>query len=269
MTPRNAGPLSCVASRSGGAPAGNAHADRLADGERCPTSRASLISLGTGSAIVPVQFVITMLLLRSSGGRARRRPRVGRRHAVRGAWRRASCSVSCLRAGEGGQLRRGRTRHRAVSCSCWCIAPPVLCRAPRNICSTHPDEDALPPKWMAMVDGVSPVKAFPLGVGAGGGRRQVLGLHPRAPSRPSGTAGLGPSRLRRRLPALRRAGASRCILVDPRASPSPYRLAPAATLDRIAGLPRAVQPADPGHRAGGWFSAPGSWSRRSSGLGIL
>jgi hypothetical protein len=122
----------------------------------------TLIPLAVGSAVVPIQIIITILLLRSPGGRMT---------AV--AWVAGMTAVRLLQGLVFGLLLRGRRGDAAgadggssvlVSVILLVLAIVFYVVAARQLLK-HPDDDAPPPKWMAMLDGVAPGKAFLLGVG--------------------------------------------------------------------------------------------------------
>ena len=122
---------------------------------------SSLLPLIVGSALVPIQYVITTLLLRS---------RAGKVTAV--AWvvgmttvRLAQGIVFGLIIGSstgGGETSDGSGS--AVSLLLLVVAILFYVAALKQLLG-HPDEDAPPPTWMAMVEEATPGKAFLLGLG--------------------------------------------------------------------------------------------------------
>jgi len=121
----------------------------------------SLVPLIIGSALVPIQIVITTMLLRAKTGKAT---------AV--AW---LAGMTVVRLGQGllfgfiigGSTGGGSTAGEsgtAVSLLLLVVAILFYVTAARQLLR-HPDEDAPPPKWMAMVESVTPGKAFGLGAG--------------------------------------------------------------------------------------------------------
>jgi hypothetical protein len=122
---------------------------------------ASLIPLIIGSALVPIQIVITTLLLRSASGKMTAVAWVAGMTTVRlgqglvfGAIVGSGNATSDPSAGPG----------EAVSLLLLVVAILFYVTALKQILG-HPDEDAPPPKWMAMIEGVTPARAFALGVG--------------------------------------------------------------------------------------------------------
>jgi len=121
----------------------------------------SLIPLIVGSALVPIQIIITILLLRS---------RAGRITAV--AWVAGMTTVRLVQGlvfglivGSGsGTVSTSSGSGTAVSLLLLVVAIVFYVSAAKALVK-HPDEDAPPPKWMAMVEGVAPGKAYLLGVG--------------------------------------------------------------------------------------------------------
>jgi hypothetical protein len=121
----------------------------------------SLIPLIIGSAIVPIQIMITVLLLRSKAGKITAVAWVAGMTTVRLA--QGLVFGLILGAGNsGGSTSDGPGR--AVSLLLLVIAIVFYVGAVKQILK-QPDEDAPPPKWMAMVDGVTPGRAYLLGVG--------------------------------------------------------------------------------------------------------
>jgi hypothetical protein len=121
----------------------------------------SLVPLIIGSALVPIQIIITTMLLRSKAGRIT---------AV--AW---LAGMTAVRLGQGlvfGLILGGGTGDapaaegpgRAISLLLLVVAILFYVTAIKQLVK-HPDEDAPPPKWMALVESMTPGKAF--GIGAG------------------------------------------------------------------------------------------------------
>ena len=134
----------------------------------------SLVPLIIGSALVPIQIVITTMLLRSKAGKVA---------AVA-----SLAGMTVVRLGQGlvfGLILGGGTSEAstsggpgaAVSLLLLVVAILFYVTAVKQLLN-HPDEDAPPPKWMAMVESVTPGKAFGLGAGVLLHRGQVLGVHP-------------------------------------------------------------------------------------------
>ncbi len=121
----------------------------------------SLIPLIVGGALVPIQIIITVLLLRSGAGRIT---------AV--AWVAGMTTVRLVQGLVFGLLLGGATStgatsdgpDTAVSLLLLVLAIVFYVTAVKQLLK-HPDEDAPPPKWMAMIDGIRPGKAYFLGVG--------------------------------------------------------------------------------------------------------
>ena len=121
----------------------------------------TLIPLAIGSAVVPIQIIITILLLRSPGGRIT---------AV--AWVAGMTAIRLLQGLVFGLLLGARGDPAGEDGGSSVLASVVLLVlaimfyvvAARQLLK-HPDDDAPPPRWMAMLEGVSPGRAFLLGVG--------------------------------------------------------------------------------------------------------
>jgi hypothetical protein len=122
---------------------------------------AALIPLIIGSALVPIQIIITILLLRSAAGR------------ITGvAW---VAGMTTIRLAQGlvfGLLLSSSKESDAASGGPGTLVSVVLLvvgilfwvTALRQLLA-HEDADAPPPKWLAMIETVSPGKAFLLGIG--------------------------------------------------------------------------------------------------------
>ncbi len=122
----------------------------------------TLIPLSVASAVVPIQIIITILLLRAPGGRIA---------AV--AWVAGMTALRLLQGLVFGLLLGARGGGAAAADGGSSILASVILLvlaimfyvvAAKQLLK-HPDDDAPPPKWMAMLDGVAPGKAFLLGVG--------------------------------------------------------------------------------------------------------
>ena len=119
----------------------------------------SLLPLAIASAIVPIQLVITVLLLRSAHGRV-----------ASLAW---VAGMLTVRLGQGiliglvlgpGELGGGGDSVTATSLLLLVVAILLLVMAARKLVD-DPDEDAPPPRWMATVTGATPARAYLMGVG--------------------------------------------------------------------------------------------------------
>ncbi|MFY9919177.1 MAG: GAP family protein, partial [Mycobacterium sp.] len=114
-----------------------------------------------GSALVPVQIIITILLLRSPSGKVT---------AI--AWAAGMATVRVVQGAVFGLiLHSGRARaadgeHHGYILPTVLLVLAVLMYvlAIRELVHA-PEEDAPPPKWMTIADSLSPVKAFLLGAG--------------------------------------------------------------------------------------------------------
>jgi hypothetical protein len=127
-----------------------------------PDLVVTLIPLAIGSAIVPIQIIITILLLRCPGGRI-----------VAVAWVAGMTAIRLIQGlvfgfllgSRGGGADRGDGGSSdLVSVILLVLAIMFYVVAAKQLLR-HPDDDAPPPKWMAMLDDVASGKAFLLGVG--------------------------------------------------------------------------------------------------------
>ncbi len=121
----------------------------------------ALAPLAIGSAVVPVQVVVTLLLLRGTGGPAAAAAWVG--------------GMTALRLGQGvvfGLVLTGPANEPAadggpgpvVSGILLVLAVLLYALALRQLAADE-DPDAPPPRWMTMTDGMGPGRAFAMGAG--------------------------------------------------------------------------------------------------------
>jgi hypothetical protein len=122
---------------------------------------ASLIPLIIGSALVPIQIIITILLLRSKAGRITAVAWVAGMTTVRLVQGLIFGLILGSGSGTGSTAGGSST---AVSLLLLVVAVVFYLSAAKAILK-HPDEDAPPPKWMTMVESVAPGKAYLLGFG--------------------------------------------------------------------------------------------------------
>jgi hypothetical protein len=126
----------------------------------------TLIPLAVATAVLPIQVAITVLMLRSPGGRGRA-----------GAW---VAGMTVVRLAQYAVF--GFVLDRAMADAddgpspvegalLLVVAVLLLVSAARKL-ANQPDEDAPPPRWMTMVDGVFPGRAFLMGAG-------LVGLSPK------------------------------------------------------------------------------------------
>ena len=127
-----------------------------------PDLVVTLIPLAIGSAVVPIQIIITILLLRSPGGRITAVAWVAGMTAIRLVQGLVFGLLLGARGGDAGGEDGGSSVLASVVLLVLAIMFYVV--AAKQLLK-HPDDDAPPPKWMAMLDGVAPGKAFLLGVG--------------------------------------------------------------------------------------------------------
>lgn len=120
---------------------------------------ASLVPLIVGSAIIPVHIVITILLARAPGGRVAAAAWVGGMTVLRLA--QGVVFGLVLDAGPAGDAEDDGV---IVAILQLVLAVVFYLVAARKLLKV-PDEDAPPPRWMTMLDGVTPPRAFALGFG--------------------------------------------------------------------------------------------------------
>ncbi len=122
----------------------------------------SLAPLIIGSAVVPIQIIITILLLRSSAGRMT---------AV--AWVAGMATVRLIQGVVFGLLVSSGTEATTAepgsaspfTASLLLVLGLLLLVLALRQLLHHPDEDAPPPKWLTMTETMKPGKAFLIGAG--------------------------------------------------------------------------------------------------------
>lgn len=122
----------------------------------------TLVPLIIGSAVVPIQIVVTILLLRSPGGAF-----------TAGAWVAGMTTLRLLQGALFGfvfdsaddtSTEGGGGTSPVVAGVLLVVAVLLLVTAVRQLLSED-DPDAPPPKWMTMTASMRPAKAFLLGFG--------------------------------------------------------------------------------------------------------
>jgi hypothetical protein len=120
----------------------------------------TLLPLMIGSAVLPVQIAITVLLLQSRAGRIAGAAWVGGMTVVRlGQGLIFGVILETAVAGEGPQ------RPGPIASTLLLVAAVVFLISAVKAWRKEPDHDAPPPDWMAKVDSVSPGQALVGGVG--------------------------------------------------------------------------------------------------------
>lgn len=122
---------------------------------------AALIPLAIGSAVVPVQIVVTVLLLRSPAG-----PRAAT------AWVAGMLSVRLVQGllfafvlGSGGDVPEDGSGPGLLASVLLLVVALLLYAGALKAFLGAPDEDAPPPRWMTAFEGIAPRRALLLGAG--------------------------------------------------------------------------------------------------------
>jgi len=119
----------------------------------------TLIPLAVATAILPIQVAITILMLRSAGGRAKAAALIAGMTLVR-VLQYAVFGLVLAQATDDGQAGTSTTEGAIL----LVVGLLLLISAARKI-THHPDDDAPPPRWMTMADGITPGRAFLMGAG--------------------------------------------------------------------------------------------------------
>jgi hypothetical protein len=120
-----------------------------------------LVPLIVGSAVVPVQLVATVLLLRSPAGRSGALAWVAGMTLVR--LLQGALFGVVLGAADGAGATSETT---ALESGVLLVLAILFYVMAAKKALKAPDEDAPPPRWMSMLDGLTPARAFLLGAGA-------------------------------------------------------------------------------------------------------
>jgi len=120
---------------------------------------ATLVPLAVATALLPIQVAITILMLRSAGGRSKA-----------GAFIAGMTVVRLLQYAVFGLVLAAAMDDAETGTSpaegalLLVVAVLLLASAGRKLVG-QPDEDAAPPRWMTMVDGITAGRAFLMGAG--------------------------------------------------------------------------------------------------------
>jgi hypothetical protein len=120
---------------------------------------ATLIPLAIATAVLPIQVAITVLMLRSPGGRGKAGASIAGMTLVR-LLQYAVFGLVLAPAMDDAGTGTGPVEGALL----LVVAVLLLVSAARKV-AKQPDEDAPPPRWMAMVDGMSAGRAFLMGAG--------------------------------------------------------------------------------------------------------
>ncbi|WP_165858018.1 GAP family protein [Corynebacterium alimapuense] len=121
----------------------------------------TLLPLMIGSAIVPIQIIITILLLKTPGGIRTAMAWVGGMTSVR----LAQGVLFGLVFTASTQTESGNDGPGVVSSVLLLVVALLFFVTGAKQLLTHEDEDAPPPKWMSAVSSMTPKKAFLIGAG--------------------------------------------------------------------------------------------------------
>lgn len=119
----------------------------------------TVVPLAVTTVVLPIQLAITILMLRSAGGAARA-----------GAWISGMTIVRLLQYAVFGAVLTQATDDglpgtSAVEGALLLVVGVVLLVSAARKAANQPDEDAPPPRWMSIVDGMSSGRAFLMGAG--------------------------------------------------------------------------------------------------------
>ncbi|HET9344515.1 MAG TPA: GAP family protein [Candidatus Limnocylindrales bacterium] len=120
---------------------------------------STLIPIAIATTLMPVELTLTLVMLRSTGGRSRAGAWVAGKTVARLVQYAllAGILVTAVDDGEPGTS--------AVEGALLLVVAVWLLVTAARKASDQPDEDAPPPRWMTMVAGIRPTRAFLLGAG--------------------------------------------------------------------------------------------------------
>jgi hypothetical protein len=121
----------------------------------------ALVALGIGSALFPAQITITVILLRSASGRIGAVGWVGGLTALR----LLQGVVFGLIIGSARTTEPGRQEASLLVPTFQLVLAVAFYVLAARKALDGPDEDAPPPRWLARLEAVTPVRAFLLGAG--------------------------------------------------------------------------------------------------------
>ena len=119
----------------------------------------TLIPIAIATTLMPVELTFTLVMLRSPGGRARAGAWIAGKTVVRLVQYAllAGVLVTAVDDGEPGTS--------PVEGALLLVVAVLLLVAAARKAANQPDEDAPPPRWMTMVGGIQPGRAFLVGAG--------------------------------------------------------------------------------------------------------
>ena len=119
----------------------------------------TLVPLAIATAVLPIQVAITILMLRSAGGRSKAGALIAGMTLVR-LLQYAVFGLMLARAMDDAVTGTSPAEGALL----LVVGVLLLASAGRKLVG-QPDEDAAPPRWMTMVDGITAGRAFLMGAG--------------------------------------------------------------------------------------------------------
>ena len=119
----------------------------------------TLIPLAVATAVLPIQIAITILMLRSAGGRSKAGALIAGMTLVR------FLQYAVFGAILAPAMDDAETGTSPVEGAFLLVVAVLLLVSAARKLANQPDEDAPPPRWMTMVDGITVGRALLMGAG--------------------------------------------------------------------------------------------------------
>lgn len=120
---------------------------------------ATLIPLAVATAVLPIQIAITILMLRSAGGRSKAGALIAGMTLVR------LLQYAVFGAILAPAMDDAETGTSPVEGALLLVVAVLLLVSAARKLASQPDEDAPPPRWMTMADAITAGRAFLMGAG--------------------------------------------------------------------------------------------------------
>jgi len=124
-----------------------------------PVLALELIPLAIASAVIPLPLIVTILLLRTGGGRLAALAWVGGQTAVR----LVQGLLIALLLDRASSSEAGGAKSGPVVATALLVLGILFYVLAARKAVKAPDDDAPPPRWMELLDGATPGRAFALG----------------------------------------------------------------------------------------------------------
>ena len=120
---------------------------------------STLLPIAIATTLMPIELTFTLTMLRSPGGRSRAGAWIGGKTVAR------LVQFALLAGVITTAVDDGEPGTSAVEGALLLVVAILLLVGAARKAANQPDEDAPPPRWMTMVAGMRPTRAFLLGAG--------------------------------------------------------------------------------------------------------